>query len=431
MIQSRWSTLIAVVFFSLSAVASTGFHIGSAKTDNFAGIYAISTGWYYPVTGMISINPRGLEKTSPAYSAGHKGLTWRSTYGSVTQSMIAIGYPMSGINEKGLVIQGAIQMKPFADAGENDVVILTSHWLQYHLDTSATVAEVIQKSVMGSSVVVPNGKYPVQFQICDLKECAVFSFFKDDSSDKINFALAQGSAGVFGRNLTPGGRVITDHSNDGRTKISDWWRSAVSNVLYTDGIFALIQCQFAGDCDVYLKEKNRTTPLGRFVNAARSVEEFSGLNADQADLKKALSPEAVRERLFTNLQKFDQFAPLTTWNEAYELSSKDLTTHPFSVRFSYKRPAQEFSKLRWIEFNKPDFDCRKPQQLWVLDMVQEQGGDQTLTRVPQDQIAQVTHDVAYKHNNQDNPFKPGQPLFTEQELKQYLGYASTMKCSGQ
>jgi len=89
--------------------------------------------------GMVVVNKRGLEKSSQR----DNGARWTSRFGSVTFNQFGRDNPMGGMNEKGLVVElmwldGTRYPKP--DARPE---VGTLEWIQYQLDTAATVDEVI------------------------------------------------------------------------------------------------------------------------------------------------------------------------------------------------------------------------------------------------------------------------------------------------
>ena len=89
--------------------------------------------------GMVVVNKRGLEKSSQP----DNGARWTSRFGSVTFNQFGRDNPMGGMNEKGLVVElmwldGTRYPKP--DARPE---VGTLEWIQYQLDTAATVDEVI------------------------------------------------------------------------------------------------------------------------------------------------------------------------------------------------------------------------------------------------------------------------------------------------
>jgi penicillin V acylase-like amidase (Ntn superfamily) len=95
--------------------------------------------------GLIFVNKRGVEKS--AISEGRTNpARWVSQYGSVTFNQYGRENPSGGMNETGLVIElmwHADAQYPKADARP---IVGTLEWIQYQLDNSCTVADVISNS---------------------------------------------------------------------------------------------------------------------------------------------------------------------------------------------------------------------------------------------------------------------------------------------
>ena len=86
------------------------------------------------------INKRGVTKT---VRRGTPALTWTSKYGSITFNQYGREFAHGGMNEAGLVIE-LMWLQETQYPGPDDRFGLDClQWVQYHLDTSATVAEVL------------------------------------------------------------------------------------------------------------------------------------------------------------------------------------------------------------------------------------------------------------------------------------------------
>jgi penicillin V acylase-like amidase (Ntn superfamily) len=94
--------------------------------------------------GQIHINQRNRQKTS-MIAAPEKPFTWISSYGSISFNQNGREFPYGGMNEAGLVIEqmmheSADSKYPALDARHG---LEELQWIQYQLDVSASVAEVI------------------------------------------------------------------------------------------------------------------------------------------------------------------------------------------------------------------------------------------------------------------------------------------------
>lgn len=154
---------ILVLFLSLIACfidlkACTTFCLKAAQSLIYGRNYDFDFG-----TGFVVINRKGLNKTAfiqpPAIPA-----KWTSKYGSITLNQIGIDLPMDGMNEKGLVIaQMALFESKFPDK-DNGPCVSGLEWIQYQLDNSCTLDEVIENN---KKIRVIPDIIPVHYLICD------------------------------------------------------------------------------------------------------------------------------------------------------------------------------------------------------------------------------------------------------------------------
>jgi penicillin V acylase-like amidase (Ntn superfamily) len=117
--------------------------------------------------GMIVVNKRGVAKTA-FLMPGTVGrpAQWVSKYGSVTINQYGREFPLGGMNEAGLVIE-LMWLTPteYPPADERPVV-RELQWIQYQLDTAATVEEVIGSD---KALRIEPSSTPIHFLLCDGK----------------------------------------------------------------------------------------------------------------------------------------------------------------------------------------------------------------------------------------------------------------------
>ncbi|HYI13131.1 MAG TPA: linear amide C-N hydrolase [Thermoanaerobaculia bacterium] len=111
-------------------------------------------------TGMVMVNKRGLAKTSQRAQPA----SWTSRYGSVTFNQWGRDNATGGMNEKGLVVElmwldGT--RYPKADARPE---LGTLEWIQYQLDTAATVQEVVESA---KKVRISERGVPLHYLVAD------------------------------------------------------------------------------------------------------------------------------------------------------------------------------------------------------------------------------------------------------------------------
>ena len=95
--------------------------------------------------GLVLVNKRGVEKS--AVSEGRPNpARWVSQYGSVTFNQYGRENPSGGMNETGLVIELMWHADAQYPKADTRPIVGTLEWIQYQLDNSCTVAEVIENS---------------------------------------------------------------------------------------------------------------------------------------------------------------------------------------------------------------------------------------------------------------------------------------------
>lgn len=95
---------------------------------------------FYPPEGLVLVNKRGTRKVS---SIRTQGATWAATYGSVTFNQFGRDNPMTGLNEKGLMVSQMWLDETRYPPADARPVIGILEWIQYNLDRHASVAEVL------------------------------------------------------------------------------------------------------------------------------------------------------------------------------------------------------------------------------------------------------------------------------------------------
>ena len=90
--------------------------------------------------GLIFVNKRGIEKT--AFHVD-KPVKWESKYGSVSFNILGREFAIDGVNEAGLVLATLWLPESQYEPADKRHAILNGQWVQYQLDTAATVKEVV------------------------------------------------------------------------------------------------------------------------------------------------------------------------------------------------------------------------------------------------------------------------------------------------
>jgi penicillin V acylase-like amidase (Ntn superfamily) len=114
--------------------------------------------------GMVFVNKRGVKKTALGDSGEEKNpVSWVSKYGNVTFNQYGRENPSGGINEKGLVIELMWLEAGKYPAPDSRPALGTLEWIQYQLDTSATIEDVIKNS----SAVRIASEIPLHYLVSD------------------------------------------------------------------------------------------------------------------------------------------------------------------------------------------------------------------------------------------------------------------------
>jgi penicillin V acylase-like amidase (Ntn superfamily) len=115
--------------------------------------------------GMVCTNLRGLAKTSLKNEDGAT-VSWVSRYGSITFNQYGKEMPTGGMNEQGLVVElmwldGTVYPKP-----DQRPSIGVLQWIQYQLDNSATIDEVIATD---SKLRIASTGTPLHYLVADAR----------------------------------------------------------------------------------------------------------------------------------------------------------------------------------------------------------------------------------------------------------------------
>lgn len=110
--------------------------------------------------GIVVVNKRGMSKESNT-SAPAK---WTSRFGSVTFNQFGRDNPTGGMNEKGLVVELMWLDQTRYPVADSRPELGTLEWIQYQLDTAATVADVIAS---GTKVRIIERGAPLHYLVAD------------------------------------------------------------------------------------------------------------------------------------------------------------------------------------------------------------------------------------------------------------------------
>jgi choloylglycine hydrolase len=114
--------------------------------------------------GLLVVNQRGLARTA-GVEDDQKPASWVSRYGSVTFNQYGRDFPSGGMNEAGLVIELMWLEGSRYPAPDARPAVDVLQWIQYNLDSHATVAEVLS----ADQKVRIAGDVPLHYLVADRK----------------------------------------------------------------------------------------------------------------------------------------------------------------------------------------------------------------------------------------------------------------------
>jgi choloylglycine hydrolase len=154
--------LLAFLLLALYApfsFACTTFLLSRDGKHYFGRNYDWVTG-----NGVVLVNARGLQKTS-LKAEGKKTLDWVSEFGSITFNQYGKENPTGGMNEKGLVVE-LMWLQEARYPGEDSRPALdVLQWIQYQLDCSETVEDVIASDRLLR--IASTGNAPLHYLVSD------------------------------------------------------------------------------------------------------------------------------------------------------------------------------------------------------------------------------------------------------------------------
>ncbi len=140
--------------------ACTSFFI----SDSEHKIFAKNLDWLTGI-GQLVKNDQGKSKVA-LMSNGDQPVSWVSKYGSVTFNQYGVEFPLGGMNQKGLVVEVLWLDNAEYLPRDSRLCINELQWVQYHLDMSSSVEEVISSL---KSLRISDTHSKVHFMIADKK----------------------------------------------------------------------------------------------------------------------------------------------------------------------------------------------------------------------------------------------------------------------
>ena len=274
--------------------------------------------------GLVFVNQRSMTRRSGG-DPGANTAAWVARFGSVTFNLAGRDLPDLGINEAGLIVGTMMLEETGYPEADDRASLADASWVQYQLDTSANVADVIASD----REVRITGPSPLHFLVADRSGAAATIEFLDGrmvvhTGDSLPVAALTNS--TYEESL---------RSIEGKTFSSWWW--------WPWGL-----------------PWGRAS-LDRFEVAAGRVQEFQS------------SPrEDAVDYAFDTLRSVSQGgATPTQWTIVYDLRPGQTLVH-FRTRRS--------SEVKTIDLSRLNFGCSGSAE-WI-DIHHEAGGDVTSSFQP-------------------------------------------------
>jgi len=118
---------------------------------------------------LVMVNKRGVTKTAWPFpiEPNPKLAAWTSKFGSITFNPFAREMPLEGMNEAGLLVEGLQVVGGAFPEPDSRSVMSSAQWIQYQLDTSSTLEEVIASDKDVRIFQSSNKALSVHFLVCD------------------------------------------------------------------------------------------------------------------------------------------------------------------------------------------------------------------------------------------------------------------------
>jgi penicillin V acylase-like amidase (Ntn superfamily) len=150
-----------VMILALGMMAlGDGLHACSTFCVHLAGGKYFGRNYDFEIgDGMVMVNPSGLRKQG--FEA--RGPRWTARFGSVTFNQFGRDQPMGGMNERSLVVELMWLDGTRYPAPDARLPLGVLEWIQYQLDTAATVQDVLDSH----AAVRIRGGAPLHYLVSD------------------------------------------------------------------------------------------------------------------------------------------------------------------------------------------------------------------------------------------------------------------------
>lgn len=118
------------------------------------GIFGANLDYQFHSRGQLFFNKRGVHKSGTIPSTGGIYADWVSSYASLTFNFVGYQFAWSGMNEKGLTMSTMAFPQTVVPPPDDRPVVDSGFWMQYILDTCASIDDVIAADTMVRNITV-------------------------------------------------------------------------------------------------------------------------------------------------------------------------------------------------------------------------------------------------------------------------------------
>ncbi len=262
--------------------------------------------------GLVLVNKRNVTKTV-VVQGDAPAMTWTSRYGNVTFNQYGRDFAHGGMNEAGLVIEVLWLDEAQYPEPDERFGLDSLQWVQHHLDTSASVAEVLAGD---EQIRITPDSAPLHFLTCDRSgACAVIEFLD--------------------------GKMV-EHRNENLPVI------ALTNTPFQASLVFLAQCQaFGGTLPIGQTDSS----LDRFARAA------VGIAAEPRESDVPADPVTAAFAVLDDVAMNDcSKEECTRWSIVYDIDEGKLFLRTLA------NPT-----VRFVSLDDFDFACTSPVKILDLD----------------------------------------------------------------
>ncbi len=275
--------------------------------------------------GFVVVNRRHLSKTAVnIFPDEKKSAVWPekqgSKYGSITYNQHGIEFPLSGMNEKGLVVEILWLDESIVSEIDDRASINELQWIQYQLDNFATVSEMLtpiegEKVMPFDKIRLRNVSAKVHYMVCDaVGECATIEFLN-------------------GKTVVHSGKTLPY-----KNLTNDTYQNSLNYLKNFVG--------FGGEKEINLKSMESLDRFSRVASLSKSANSVPGVFKILDSVKATGVPHS------------------SVWNLAYEAANG-------KAHFR----TTELTDIRTIDLKSLDFSCKN--EPLMLDMEEKLSGDVT------------------------------------------------------